>query len=137
MELCEKHILRYLELLREDVKTQEPVRSSRIKAGLIYKNELLFVGTNRMKSHPFQKKFGKNEDAIYLHAEIDCIVNALRNDMSLDEISKSTMLVVRNKRQGKKWVDGIAKPCLGCQRAIAHFNIMNVIYTTDEGVDCL
>ena len=137
MELCEKHILRYLELLREDVKTQEPVKSSRIKAGLIYKNELLSFGINRMKSHPFQKKFGKNEDAIYLHAEIDCIINALRNNMSLDEISKSTLLVVRNKRQGRNWVDGLAKPCLGCQKAISHFDIRNVIYTTDEGVDFL
>jgi deoxycytidylate deaminase len=138
VELSEKYVQKYVEILLEQAKAQEPVRSSRITAGLIYKNELLFVGKNKLKSHPFQKRFGKNELAIYLHAEIDCIVNAVRNNMSLSDISKSTMIVVRTKQEKKgMWWPATAKPCSGCQRAIAHFGISNVLYTTELGNDYL
>lgn len=126
-----------MEILLEQAKTQEPVKSSRITAGLVYKNELLFVGKNKLKSHPFQKKFGKNELAIYLHAEIDCIVNSIRNNMPLSDISKSTMVVVRVKQNEANWQSATARPCSGCQRAIAHFGIKNVLYTTESGNDYL
>lgn len=126
-----------MEILLEQAKTQEPVKSSRITAGLIYKNELLFIGKNKLKSHPFQKKFGKNELAIYLHAEVDCIVNAIRNNMPLSDISKSTMVVVRTRQNGPIWELATAKPCSGCQRAIAHFDIKKVLYTTEQGTDYL
>jgi len=112
-----------------------PVRSSRLAACLVYKNEIYAYGFSKMKTHPFQVRFFKNPQSIYLHAETDCIKNALRvtNDKT---IAKSTLYVVRAKKDvhnHKLWVYGLAKPCLGCQRAIITYDIKNVIYTTNEG----
>lgn len=117
----------------------EPVSRQRLAAILVYKNEVLAIGYNKRKSHPFQRQFAKHEEAIYLHAEIDCIKNALR---LYDEemISKATMYVLRVKRPDddhKAFVRGLAKPCCGCERAIAAFDIKKVYYTTDEGYDYL
>lgn len=113
----------------------------RVAAGLMYKGTFLSFGRNRKKSHPFQKRFGKNEDCIYLHAEIDCLVNATRNQVPLDIISKSTLYVARVKKYHPSAVEyewGIAKPCVGCQRAIASFDISDVVYTADRNeFDCL
>ena len=137
MELFEKYAQKYMEFLLEEAKGQEPVKSSRIRAGLVYKNQLLCVGQNKLKSHPFQKRFGKNESAIYLHAEVDCIVNAIRSNIPLSDISKSSLIVVRIKKNVNEWIVATAKPCSGCQRAIAHFDINKVLYTTDNGTDYL
>jgi deoxycytidylate deaminase len=78
-------------------------------------------------------EFGKNQDSLFLHAEVDAIKNALRL-ISVDQLSKSELYVVRVKRvEGKKgWFKGLAKPCEGCQRAIETFNLKAVHYTTDE-----
>jgi hypothetical protein len=32
----------------------------------------------------------------------------------------------------KEYVDGIAKPCEGCMRAIVDFDIKKVVYSTEE-----
>ena len=83
----------------------------------------------------FQKKYAPNEDAIYLHAEVSAIKNALRH---IDEkvLAKSTLYICRIKRTGSRnspFTWGISKPCTGCQRAIATFNIKTVVYS-EEGV---
>lgn len=111
---------------------------ARMAAALIKGGTVMAIGTNRRKTDPLQAKYSKNADAIYLHSEINCIKNALRN-YSVEELEGSTMYVCRVKRPhetSKKWVWGLAKPCEGCSRAIAEFGIKNVVYTTDKHFHC-
>lgn len=117
----------------------EPVSRSRIAALLVHRNEIISVGYNKMKSHPMAKRFQKHEEALYLHAEIDCIKNALRI-VDVDYLSKCTMYVLRVKHpenDNKKFIRGMAKPCCGCVMAIETFGIKKVYFTTNEGVDTL
>lgn len=109
-------------------------------AVLTINREIISIGQNCLRSHPMQKKFGKNEDAIYLHAEIKTIVNAL-NHVNKDDLKNSTLyihrvkkkIISRNKMGTKfEWVDGLACPCSGCQSAIEAFKIPHVIFSTDE-----
>ena len=122
----------FLNLLTEMAKVVEPVAHSRHAACIVYKNEISSFGINQRKSHPFQQQYSKNNDAIYLHAEIDAIKNALRK-INQKQLSKSTMYVIRIKHNEKKqMVWGNSKPCIGCARAIAEFDIKNVIYTAEK-----
>lgn len=100
----------------------------KLAAGVVYKNRLVAVGVNSYKSHPLMTKFGKNPEAIYLHAEVDAIKNALRV-LSLQELEKSDILVVRVKKDGHDYKTCLAKPCDGCARAIQAFNLRNLYYT--------
>ena len=52
---------------------------ARLAAALVKNNKIISFGINRKKTDPLQAKFGKNKDAIYLHAEIHAIKNALRD----------------------------------------------------------
>ena len=129
--LTNKHS-KYLETVRALAINTEATGSAKVAAAIVYKG-VMYFGTNSKKTHPFQAKYGKNNMAIYLHAETSAIKNALRH-LSLDEISKSTLYIARVKKLGPKtnsWVDGIAKPCEGCARCISEFNIKKVFYTKD------
>ena len=106
----------------------------RFAAAVVRGNKIVSVGFNHMKSHPFQAKFAKNEMAIFLHAEVHAIKNALR-EVNVDELSKCDIYITRVKRKmagDKQFVWGLSKPCPGCQRAIAEFGFRRTIYTTDE-----
>jgi deoxycytidylate deaminase len=132
---CEK----YFKILQKVAEAVEPVSRQRLSACLVYKNEIIGMGFNKKKSHPFQRKFSKHEEAIYLHAEIDAIKNALKN-VDAETISKSTLYIMRVKYEdmnAKRFVRGLSKPCEGCARAIAQFGIKKVYYTTEEGFDYL
>lgn len=130
---------KFFNLLEKVAIASEPAARQRMAALLVYKNEVIAVGYNKMKSHPFQRKYAKHEQAIYLHAEIDCIKNALR---IVDEsvIAKSTMYILRMKRPDdnpRLFIRGMSKPCCGCERALAQFDVKKVYYTTDDGFDFL
>lgn len=106
----------------------------RFAAAVVYRNKIISIGYNRMKSHPFQAKYAKNSEAIYLHAEIHAIKNALR-EFPVEELTKCDLYIARVKRprsysEGFIW--GLSKPCAGCARAIAEFGIRRTIYTCDE-----
>ncbi len=104
----------------------------RFAAAITLRNKIVSFGTNRKKSHPFQKKFGKNEHCIYLHAEVNAIKNALKH-CSVDDLKKSTLTVLRAKDSKRL----LAKPCDGCMKAIIEFGIKTVYYTTEEGIEKL
>ena len=126
--------LNTLSLIAEDVDASQTSSRARLAAALVYRNKIIAIGTNQKKSHPFQKKYGKNEDAIFLHAETNTILGALRY-LTLKQISKSTLYICRIKHEdgpGSPIIWGLSKPCIGCQRAIATFDIRNVIYS-EEG----
>ena len=106
---------------------------TKLAAAVVMRNKIISIGINQMKSHTFQKKYGRNDESIFLHAETDAIKNALKV-IDMEELSKCNLYIVRVKKpkpKSKEWVWGLAKPCSGCQRAIATFGIRNVIYTTD------
>lgn len=108
------------------------VANFRLAAAIIYKNRIVSYGVNSYKSSPFQKKYGKNEYAIFLHAEIAAINNALRH-LTVQQLSKSKMIICRINKSGL----AMSKPCAGCQRALAEFGIRTVYYTTPNGVHLL
>lgn len=137
----ESRFLKHLEKIAEAIPAAAHNRKgrvlrTRIAACIVYKNEIVSIGINQLKSHPFQAKFSRHEDSIFLHAETDAIKNALRY-ISVEQLSKSTLYVCRvkcdEKSHKKKKVLGLCKPCEGCQRAIATFNIKKVVYTCDDG----
>jgi deoxycytidylate deaminase len=136
MEYRPSRHTKIFDVLFKLAETVEPVGNAKLAAAIVIKNEIISFGINKRKSHPFQKRFGKNSDAIFLHAEIDAIKNALRH-VSQEELSRASLYVARAKKTEKRnYIQGMAKPCeKGCQCAIAAFGIKNVYYTTDmEGV---
>lgn len=108
--------------------SQEPVANARIAAALVYKRQIIAFGRNRRKSHPLQARYGKNEQSIYLHAELDCISRSI-------DPAKCSLFIVRAKYSStarSAHVYGLARPCIGCMRAIAAFGIQSVCYSTDK-----
>lgn len=108
---------------------------AKLAAALVIRNDIISIGQNSTtKSHPIQKRFGRNTESIFLHAEINCIINAIRN-VDAEELSKATLYVYRVKKldkDSKYWSDGISEPCTGCKQAIEHFRIKRVVYSTEE-----
>ena len=130
---------RILSLLDSVAETVEPVAAARIAAAIVYKKEVISIGTNRLKTDPFQSKFSSHIQAIYLHAENDAIKKALRV-LSIEELAKSRLYISRSKFEEptkKTMIRGLARPCAGCMRAIAAFDIKHVCFTTEEGYDWL
>lgn len=109
-------------------KTLKPVGRARVAAQIWYRNRLISTGFGHKKSHPFQAEYGTTYQHIYFHAEIHAIYLAL-NKINLKKLEKSCMYIVRYKKSNG-W--GLAKPCRGCQRALAQFNINEVIYTLND-----
>jgi deoxycytidylate deaminase len=135
-EMKTETILKMLDKIAESV---EPVSQARLAAAIVYKNDVISIGINQKKSHPFQRRFSKHEEAIFLHAEVDAIKNALRH-ISIDQLAKSKLYVTRVRYEtSEKHIHtsnlrrGLAKPCQGCMKAIATFNIKHVCFSTDEG----
>lgn len=108
--------------------------NTRVSAAIVYRNDIVSFGASARKSHPFQARFGKNEDAVYLHAETDAIKNALKY-ISVEELERSTLYVCRIKfsdTHKKGMIFGLSKPCPGCTRCIVNFGIQSVIYSLDN-----
>jgi deoxycytidylate deaminase len=124
--------MKYLAILEKIAEDVEPVRSSKHSAAIVLKNNIISVGTNKIKTSPFQLRFAKNPAAIYLHAETCAICRAIKN-ISLDDLSRSTLYVLRVKkdRDAGKFVWGNSKPCDGCMTCISEFNINKLVYTID------
>ena len=128
---------RHINLLSEISIHIKPVAQARIAASVVYQNNIISIGFNQDKTHPFQKRYGKNDDAIYLHAETHAIKNAI-NKISKEKLSKSVLYICRVKILRNKFVFGMSKPCEGCMKAISTFDIKKVYYTLDnEGYDYL
>lgn len=122
---------KFVEFTFNSAFTSEGISNQKIAAMILYKNRPISIGFNSAKTHPLQAKFGKNEHAIHVHAEIDAIRKA-SNFLSESEFAKSTMIVVRATKR-RNW--GLARPCLhvnkqGCQSAINEYGIKKVIYST-------
>jgi len=110
-----------------------------IAACIMDRSQVVSWGFNQKKSHPFQARFGRNDEAIYLHAETDAIKNAIKH-LGTEDLSRCTLFVGRSKRVSpftKKQIYGLAKPCYGCAKAIATFNIKRTVWSVEEaGFSC-
>lgn len=118
-----------ISLLRTIAIDVSPVANAKIAAAIVYRGDIVSIGVCSYKSHPIMLLWGKNSKSIYLHAEVDAINKAMRKRIPL---AKSTLYVVRVKRPSSssdQWIDGLAKPCAGCMKAIDTVGIRNVIYT--------
>ena len=111
-------------LLSKMAENATMVRSSRHAAAIVYKGQVLAYGVNSLKTHPIMIKYGRNKDAIYLHAEIDAIVRAI-NKYGVEILSKSTLYVVRINK--KNQLVGRCR-CRGCKKAIEAFKIKKVVH---------
>jgi deoxycytidylate deaminase len=113
----------------------EPVRGARIAASVVRKGKVVSYGFNHKKSHPFQAKFCKNKDAVFFHAEVHAIKNALQI-LDVDDLSKCELYIVRAKRDknNKKWITGLSKPCSGCQKCIDVFELKNIYYSEEKEI---
>jgi tRNA(Arg) A34 adenosine deaminase TadA len=123
----------------EKIAAANPNPTEKFAAAVVWNNKIISIGMNSMKSHPLQAKYSKNEHAIFLHSEIDAIKNALR-EIDVDDFSKCDLYITRVKKEKpftKKFVWGLAKPCAGCERAIAAFGLKRTIYTCDEGYEII
>jgi len=115
----------------------DAIRSARIAAAVVYKKEIVAIGINKKKSDTFQRRFAKNPDAIFQHAETAAIKQALRY-ISVDELERSSLFIARAKHPStydRGFIQGMARPCgdlfNGCMSAINSFGIRNVIYTLE------
>lgn len=116
--------LRELMVLAEDTSQFDKHRHA---AAIYLGNKLIAVGVNQLKTHPLQARFGINHEAVYLHAEIDAIKNALKR-IPLEALSQVTLYVAKSRAGKPK----MSKPCAGCQKAILHFGIPQVYWTDTE-----
>ena len=107
----------------------DPVSKAKHSAGLVLKGRLIATGTNKRKTHPIMAKYGRNSEAVYLHAELDCITKALR-EYGPEVVAASDLYVARVLKSGD-WSNSC--PCEGCRRAINAFRIQKVYYTTQRG----
>lgn len=88
---------------------------------VIYKKGLIISkGFNKIKSHPMQKKYRRNDFSIYLHAEIDAITKCKTED-----IHGASICVIRVMANGGY---GISFPCSGCMKAITDYHMKSLIY---------
>ena len=105
-----------------------PHAGARVCAVIAHRGEVLSVGYNSSKSHPFQARYRKNPHAVFWHAETASINNALKKNYH-DLLSKSTMYVLRLTHASNP---ALSMPCEGCARAISEHNINRVLYTTGD-----
>lgn len=104
-----------------------------VASALVHRNKIISYGVNSMKSHSFQKRYGKNEHAIFLHAEVAAIYAAKK--MKFEKFDNSILYIARIKYKDttkNDIISGLAAPCDGCLRCINDHNIKSVVYTLDE-----
>jgi len=128
-----------IELLKVMAGDNENDIGPRLASCVVYKGKIVAFGLNKRKSHPFQLLYGKNKDSWFLHDEIDAIHKATKK-LSAYEFTKSSLYVARVKFESsssRNFINGLAKPCVGCARCIATFGFKRVVYTNEKSFDII
>lgn len=140
MQTISKKEIGLTEKVIKFAKTVDNDYTYKIAAAIVYKNRIIKLSNNEIKSHTFQKNYSKNEHAIYFHAETS-VIHKARKILGDEKLKKSTLIVarvsqIRSKSQQKLIGHNIAeaKPCSGCATCISDFGIKKVIYTTQNGL---
>ena len=115
--------------LARNVSKLSNITKHNIGAVLVAKNgDVLGVGANVRKTHPLQAELAAKvglEHKIFLHAELQCLINAKRRD-----VRGARLFIYR------EFVDGgtaLARPCPICMAGIKRFGIKEIVYTTPDG----
>jgi hypothetical protein len=107
------------------------VRNYRICASVVYRHrDVVSLGFPRKKTHPIQAKFGKNKEAIYIHAEVEALLRAMR--VTKLNAKDYSIYIARVKRPGAfstDFIEGDARPCKGCGSFIHFCGLSQVIHT--------
>ena len=106
----------------------------KLSAVVVKRRAVVGTGVNSYKTHPLMVRHFDKEYHVHLHAEVDAIRNAARQVGSAD-LSGCDLYVGRVKKDGDKWVDGLARSCPGCVATAAAFGIKNIYYTEDYDGD--
>ncbi len=118
----------------------ESVGNAKIVSCITYKNDIISFGQNFLKTHPFQKKYSRNSNSIFLHAEV-CAIKNIYKKIDIEDFKKCSIFVCRVKKTKPRgsYISGLCRPCLGCYRAISTFEFKNCYYTEEnkEGFRCL
>ena len=103
-------------------------------AGVFRRKTLVTYGVNLRKTHPLQERFVRTDrNSLFIHAEIAAIYKALKH-MSVDDLKKHTLIVLRYDNMNKLTV---SRPCSGCLRALALFQFKEVWYSTGTTLERL
>lgn len=121
--MCEQD--RIFSVLTEHAKDLRPIRGSRHAAAIVYKKRIISIGHNSLKTHPMMLEYGRRKGSLFLHAEIDAIIKALKS-FGPEILTKCDIYVLRLTRGIRR---GNSKPCEGCQRAIDAFGFKGVYHT--------
>jgi|SRR5882672_1983375 len=119
----------YNSLRQECVNPRNHKISGRHICACLYdkRGKVVAAGINSFsKTHPLQEKFGNSSHKIFLHAEIDAVVKALRKK---DDLSNLNLAIARVCRDG---ADGQAFPCDGCIDALKFYGVESVTYFDEE-----
>lgn len=119
--------LKTLEFLNSYANEATFDHKQRLVAAVTKKGDIIGLGKNSMKSHPFQARFSKNESSIYLHAETAAILDAVNRG---ENPRGGVMHVIRPLRDGSL---GLARPCSGCMKALETYGIQRVVYSNEVG----
>lgn len=109
----------------------------KIKIGCvaIYKNKVISIGYNSIKTHPLQKKYNKyrkfsdggNVINHTLHAEVHCLNQIMDSEINMGKVSLFIFRISSNICSV-----GMCRPCQACMRLIKNMGIKNIYYTTDS-----
>lgn len=129
-------ILNRLTKIAEDIA---PTANARVVAAVYVGGKEIALGINKDKTHPKAEEFKKNPFAIFLHAEVSAVINAMKR-INYTDLEGATMYIARAKwdhPSKRNIVCGNAKPCLGCAAAMKAYGFKRVFYTNDDkGFTC-
>lgn len=115
--------------LAREVSKLSNITRHNIGAVLVSKNwDILGVGSNVRKTHPLQAELAAKvglEHKIFLHAELQCLINAKRRDLR-----GARLFIYREFVNG---CTALARPCPICMEGIKMFGIQEIYYTTPDG----
>ena len=115
--------------LAREVSQLSNITRHNIGAVLVSRNwDVIGVGANVRKTHPLQARLAAKvglEHKIFLHAELQCLVNCKQRNLD-----GARLFVYRELVDGSL---GLARPCPICLEGIKQFGIKQIWYTTPDG----
>lgn len=97
----------------------------KMAAVIARRSKIVSVGLNSHKTDPLQSRYSRHPLSICKHAEIDAIKNALKNK-KVQSLKGATIYVARIRKDNEV---ALAKPCTGCEKALAAYGITRAYWT--------
>lgn len=126
-----KRDLKYFNVAKSVSKTSNFPRIH-IGAIIVYKNEIISVGTNSRKTHPIQKIYNENRNFDdqesanhFVHAEMSALIKVKHH-----ELKNMVIYIYRENKNGDL---AMCRPCPACMKYIKENNIKKIYYTTEYG----